>query len=159
MSARWAVAVTELYKQEKVIEQLIARGLEYFFPQIRRTVRHRGRRIHRLDPLLFNYVPVVLGQGWEAIFDMRGVLDVMGPVHAYEIENIRCRCDASDILIPPPKESQFKPGQKVRPLEGPFADLTGSFIGLINENQETALFTILGAKRSLKFEVGSLVAA
>jgi transcriptional antiterminator RfaH len=159
VEGRWAVAVTHLYQQEKVIEQLIARGFEYFWPRVRRTVRHRGRRIHRLDPLLFNYLPVQLNPDWPVIFDMRGVADVMGPARTSEIDRIKSQCDASDILIPPKFQSQFRPGQKVKPLEGPFVDLTGHFVGLTGDNRETALFTIFGAKRSLRFEIGDLVAA
>ena len=162
MEGRWAVVVTQLYQQEKVIEQFIARGFEYFWPRVRRTVRHRGRRVHRLDPLLFNYLPVLLSDGWPVIFDMRGVVDVMGPARTREIEKLRSRCDSSDILIEPREaKAKFKPGQAVRigHVDGPLADVVGTYVGISRDDEEIALFNILGARRSLKFEIGDLVAA
>lgn len=159
MEGRWAVVVTELYKQERVIEQFMARGFEYFFPQVRRVVRHRGRRVHRLDPLLFNYVPVLLSDGWEIIFDMRGVADVMGPARTSEIDRIKSMCDSSDILVEPKYKSHLKAGQKVKPVDGTFSGLVGTYVGLTNDGRESALFSLLGAKRSMKFAIGDLVAA
>jgi transcription antitermination factor NusG len=159
LEGTWAVAITELYQQEKVIEQFIARGFDYFFPRVRRAVRHKGRRIQRLDPLLYNYLPVVLSDGWGVIFDMRGVVDIIGPANSGQIEALKRRCDASDILIPEPMKPTYKPGQAVKPIDGLLAGHTGRYIGLSNDDRDIVLFTILGARRSIKFELGALVAA
>lgn len=154
----WACAVTFWHQQEDVIEQLLKAQFEYFFPRVRRTVRHRGKRVHRLDPLLFNYLPIKLSPGWEVIFDMRGVADVIGPAHEGEIIRLKARCDKDGVLIQL-KAPRFQPGQQVRPATGPLSDKIGSYIGELPGEREAALFSILGAKRSIKFEIGDLVAA
>jgi len=156
----WACAVTFWHQQEDVIEQLLKAQLEYFFPRIKRTVRHRGRRVHRLDPLLFNYLPIKLSNGNESeatIRAMRGVADMIGPVRAEEISRLKSQCDADGILVQP-KIQRFRSGQPVRPLTGPLSDKVGTYVGEAGE-REAALFSILGARRSIKFEVGDLVAA
>lgn len=158
----WACAVTFWHQQEDVIEQLLKAQLRYFFPRIRRTVRHRGRRVHRLDPLLYNYLPVQLShQDAESeVRAMRGIMPgpggMIGPVCEAELDRLRMQCDADGILVQP-KLPRFKAGQAVAPLKNPL--LVGSYVGFVGEDQEAALFSILGAKRSIKFAVGDLVAA
>jgi transcriptional antiterminator RfaH len=154
----WACAVTFWHQQEDVIEQLAAKGFEYFFPRIKRTVRHRGKRVHRLDPLLFNYLPIKLAPGWEEIHGMRGVVDMIGPVREVEIQKLRDRCNPDGILVQL-TAPRFKPGQPVRPALGPLSDKIGTFVGELRDQREAALFDILGARRSVKFEAGNLVAA
>ena len=156
----WACAVTFWHQQEDVIEQLIKAQLDYFFPRVKRTVRHRGRRVHRLDPLLFNYLPVELSHpdAESDVRGMRGVADMIGPVCELEINNLKSCCDAAGVLVQP-KQSRFKPGQAVRPLAGPLSDKIGTFVGELRDGREAALFDILGARRSIKFANGDLVAA
>lgn len=151
----WACAVTFWHQQEDVIEQLIKAQLEYFFPRIKRTVRHRGRRVHRLDPLLFNYLPVCLShQDAESnILNMRGVADMIGPVREQEIQKLKAQCDADGVMVKP-RALRFTPGQQVYPQNNPL--LVGAYVGEVSE-REVVLFDILGAKRSLKFAVGELV--
>lgn len=156
--ATWAVAVTHLYQQERVVEQFIAKAFDYFFPHVRRTVRHRGRRIHKLEPLLMNYVPVCIVDGWEQIYDMRGVADLLGPAREEEILRIKSQCDSDDILIQP-RQSRFKPGTLVKPSSGILCDAVGTFVGTSGDDRDIALFSILGAKRTVKFKEGDLVAA
>lgn len=157
----WSCAVTFWHQQEDVIEQLIKASFEYFFPQVRQTVRHRGRRVHRLHPLLYNYLPVAIELGADAESDvraMRGVADVIGPIRTDEVLRLKSRCDAAGVLVQP-RAPRFRPGQAVRPSKGPLVDMVGSFVGELRDEREAALFDILGAKRSIKFEAGDLVAA
>ena len=154
----WACVVTFWHQQEDVVEQLVAKGFEYFFPRIKRIVRHRGRRVHRLDPLLFNYVPVVVvDSGAEsAIRGMRGVVDVIGPASCAEIMGLKSRCTSDGILIQP-VVPRFRAGQAVHPRNNPL--MVGKYVGPLRDDSEAALFNILGAKRSIRFEIGNLVAA
>src|ERR1035437_3262392 len=150
----WACAVTFWHQQEDVIEQLVAKSFTYFFPRIKRTVRHRGRRVHRLDPLLFNYLPVQLSNGNESqaqVRAMRGVADMIGPVSGVEIDRLKAQCDMDGILVQP-VQPRFKAGQSVHPINNPL--LVGNYVGALAGDREAALFSILGAKRSIRFEVG-----
>lgn len=153
----WACAVTFWHQQEDVIEQLIAKNLQYFFPRIRRTIRQRGKRYTRLDPLLFNYIPVCLkGTDDESlVLNMRGVTDLIGPACEVEIGRLKAQCDADGVMIAP-RAARFKPGQAVSPKSNSL--LVGEFRDE-RRGREVALFNILGAKRPVEFEIGDLVAA
>jgi transcriptional antiterminator RfaH len=158
MAQRWAVIVARFVYQEKIIKQLKAEGFECFFPRIKRTVRHRGKRIHRLEPLLHNYVPFRLEGSWQTVFGMRGVLDVLGPTGGEQIALLRAQCDKDDIMREP-EQSSFVKGCKVRVTSGPLQNFIGSFVGMTSDQREVAAIEILGAKRSIRFEAGNLVAA
>ena len=88
---------------------------------------------------------------------MRGVTDVIGPVCEVEIDRLKSQCDADGIMVIP-KIPKFQKGQKVRPKDGALVDLVGEFVDIRRE-REVALFNILGAKRTIEFKEGDLVAA
>ncbi len=154
----WAVAIAQPQQLDKVVEQIAAYPFQYFFPRIKRTIRRRGRRVHLLDPLLFNYLPVFLSDGWEVIFDMRGVRDVIGPVNTEELLKLKAKCDADGFYFLP-HQHRFKVGQAVTPTEGPFEHLVGTYEKRLANEREVALFDLLGGKRPVDFDAGNLVAA
>lgn len=155
--ARWMIVIAELYQLEKVIGQIAVAGFEYFFPRVRKTVRHRGKRISREFPLLYNYLPVKLcGDANESkVINMRGVAQLIGPACPVEIDRIKSRCGADGVMITP-KEEKFKRGQLVQTKQGALIGLVGEFAGA-RHDKDIALFNILGAKRPVEFKEGELV--
>jgi transcription antitermination factor NusG len=160
---KWAVAVAAPQQVEKVVEQLPAHQIPYFFPRVKTTVRHRGKRVARFRPLLFNYIPICLVPGWQAIFSFRGthsargVLDVIGPLRGEEVDRLRAQCSLDGIYIVE-KAQRFKHGQAVRMTTGPFASITGVFESGTDDRAKVLIHSF-GRMVSLGFELGNLVAA
>ena len=147
----WGVVVTELGQQARVVEQLKKQCVEHFFPRSKRIVRRKGVRHCVVEPLLFNYIPVVIT---DSIARVRGVLDVLGPAREDQIEDLRRRCDAEGMIT-----IKFKPGDSVRAHSGFYSLAVGKYQGLLPDQREAALFSVFGSMRSVSFREGDLVAA
>jgi transcription antitermination factor NusG len=160
---KWAVAVAAPQQVEKVVEQLPAHQIPYFFPRVKTMVRHRGKRVASFRPLLFNYIPICLVPGWQAIFSLRGthsargVLDVIGPLAACDVERLRAACGSDGVYTHKPV-ARFKPGQRVKAATGPFEGIVGRFESAEDEAAKVLIHSF-GRLVSIKFEVGNLVAA
>ena len=159
----WAVAKITPQQERKATDELTKAKLGYFFPQIKRTVRHRGKRVHRLDPLFPSYLFILLQDAWHEVFNMRGITGLImsgenpATVPDIAIQEIKSRCDRDGIYIPPaiPK---FKAGQTVKATQGPLAGNVGLFVDSF-KGREAALFDLLGRKTKVEFKEGDLVAA
>jgi transcription antitermination factor NusG len=160
---KWAVAVAAPQQVEKVVEQLPAHQIPYFFPRVKTMVRHRGKRVASFRPLLFNYIPICLSPGWQAVFllrgthSARGVLDVIGPLRGEEVDRLKAACSSDGIYIQA-KAQRFKFGEKVKATTGPFAGITGVFESGTDDRAKVLIHSF-GRMVSLGFELGNLVAA
>jgi transcription antitermination factor NusG len=108
--------------------------------------------------LLFNYVPFEQAPGWQAIFNMRGVLDVIGPLQCVDMDRLRALCPLG-VYTPPKAAPRFKPGQRVKVASGPFADARGVFDVAVGDDDARVLIHSFGRMVSIGFELGNLVAA
>ena len=159
----WAVAKITPQSERKATESLTRHGLTYFFPRIKRTVRHRGKRVHHLDALFPGYLFLLLQEAWHEVFDMRGI---SGLIMAGEnpailrdevITEIKSTCDRDGVYVPPVKP-RFRVGDAVRVGAGPLAGSVGLYAGSAKE-REAALFDLFGRKTRVEFKEGDLVAA
>jgi transcription antitermination factor NusG len=122
-------------------------------------VRHKGKRVVRFSPLLFNYVPVQIDddKSLSQVLNMRGVLDVIGPLAACDVKRLRAACGSDGVYTPKPV-ARFKPGQRVKAATGPFEGIVGRFESAEDEAAKVLIHSF-GRLVSIKFEVGNLVAA
>jgi transcriptional antiterminator RfaH len=139
--SNWAVAVTSPQGELRAAKGLRDDGFEFFFPRIKRRVRHRGKRVARLDPLFPNYIFVLLAHAW---FEMNEIINrISNTTHIHcliqndekvstiphtTIQEIKSRCDADGVFTPPPKP-KFVAGEGVRIASGQFY----GFSGLVEE--------------------------
>ena len=159
----WAVAILSPQCERKATENLARKKLTYFFPRIKRTVRHRGKRVHHLDALFPNYLFLLLQDAWHEVFDMHGISGlIMSGEHPAVlgdevVETIKARCDRDGVYVAPVKP-RFRVGDKVKVGAGPLAGSVGLYAGSAKE-REAALFDLFGRKTRVEFKEGDLVAA
>lgn len=129
---RWYVVQTQPNREAFAAEHLARQGFEVFFPRQRKTVRHARRLTERLISYFPGYLFVRLdlaAQRWRSVNGTLGVRSlVMGadrpaPAPAGLIESLIACADDKACLVPPP---DYVPGDRVRLLSGPLADLVGT---------------------------------
>jgi transcription antitermination factor NusG len=129
---RWYVVQTQANREHLAAEHLARQGFAVFLPRQRRTVRHARRLSERLVGYFPGYLFVGLDTAndrWRAVNGTIGVRGlIMGadrPAAAPRglVEALRAQADEMDCLAPPPA---YGPGDRVRLLSGPFADLVGA---------------------------------
>src|ERR1700734_1448230 len=134
MLTSWFVVRTQSRTEEKAMQHLANQGFTAYLPRYRRRVRHARRNEVVLRPLFPGYLFVQLDPQrcrWRSIngtFGVQAILtqgDALLPVADSIIAEIKAREDTDGVV----KLAQplFAPGQVVRLLEGPLADLNGLF--------------------------------
>lgn len=128
---RWYAVQTHPAREPLAAQQLAKQNFQVFLPKQRKTVRHARRLQHKQVAYFPGYIFVALDLGmdrWRAVngtFGVRGLVmcgDRPAAAPAGFIEYLRAEADDQDCLVPPPG---FQPGDRVKLLAGPFADLVG----------------------------------
>ena len=129
---RWYVVQTQAHREHLAAEHLARQGFDVFFPRQRRMVRHARRLTEKLAGYFPGYLFVSLdldAQRWRSV---NGTVGVRGLIMGADrpaaaplglVEALRAQADDRDCLAPPP---DYGPGDRVRLLSGPFADLVGT---------------------------------
>lgn len=150
-SASWFVVQTQPSAEAKARRHLINQGFTTYLPLYRRRVRHARKNEIVLRPLFPGYLFVRLDPDqhrWRSINGTIGVRQILSdgntprtlPDHV--IEEIVARQDETGaVKLSAPV---FAPGQAVRLLDGPFADVSGLFEEARDENRVVLLLSILG---------------
>ncbi|KHQ50178.1 transcription termination/antitermination protein NusG [Mameliella alba] len=153
----WFVAQLKPGGLTRARDNLRRQGFEVFCPE--RVVRggpgtRPGRRPLFPGYLFVRFTPS--GSGWRAINGTRGVTrlllsDPRRPVPLPDplIQGLQERCDATDLLQGP--ENDLTPGDRVRILSGPFADLVTRIECLSDSERIGVLVEIMG--RSARVEL------
>ena len=154
----WFVVRTRARAEEMAVRHLANQGFAAYLPRYRRRVRHARRTEVVLRPLFPGYLFVQLDPQqcrWRSIngtFGVQAILtqgDSLLPVADSIIAEIKSRED-TDGTVKLSRPS-FAPGQIVRLLEGPLADLSGLFEEMRDENRVVLLVSLLG--RQVRMEV------
>ncbi|MFQ5624625.1 MAG: transcription termination/antitermination protein NusG [Paracoccaceae bacterium] len=167
--ARWFAARLKPSGFVPAHRHLRRQGFDVFAPLRTREIRHarQARRVRRpLFPgyLFVGFDPAVTA--WRVINSTFGVarlvmarenLPLPAPVGL--VESLRERCDAAGVLLPPP---QLAPGDRVRILAGPFADLVATVERLSDSERVQLLLELMGRqarlharRRDLEITVGA----
>jgi transcriptional antiterminator RfaH len=153
MRASWFVVQTQPNAESKAKRHLLNQGFTVYLPLYRRRVRHARRNEIVLRPLFPSYLFVQLDseqQRWRSINGTIGVRRILsdGDAPRYVpdkiIDEIVARQDETGaVKLSPPI---FAPGQAVRLLDGPFADVSGLFEEVRDQNRVVLLLSLLGRK-------------
>jgi transcription elongation factor/antiterminator RfaH len=147
---RWYVVQTQPHREHLAAEHLAKQAFEVFFPRQRKTVRHARRISERLVSYFPGYLFVRLdlaAQRWRSVNGTIGVRSlIMGgerpvPAPVGLVEALRERADARGCLAPPP---DYGPGDRVRLLSGPLADLVGTLDRLEGTARVRILIELVG---------------
>lgn len=141
-------------RQESVArENLIRQGYETYLPRIREARKRGGRRVSVVAPMFPRYLFVHLNRKTDNWAPIRSTLGVISIVHFGRdaarvpdglIAMLRAREDAAGIQILPVEK--YKPGRRVRIVEGSFAGYEGIFQASSGRDRVTVLLDVLGRK-------------
>ncbi len=135
--------------------QLRQQGFEPFLARCRRTVRHARKLRTVTAPFFPRYLFVrmdISRERWRSINGTYGVsgLIMQGdrpcPVPHGIVENLSALASENGILM---FERELKPGQDVRFLSGPLADLIGTLQEIDESNRVRVLLSVMGRQTAI----------
>lgn len=156
---RWHVVHTHANSEWKALTNLRRQGFEAYLPRYRKMRRHARKSEIVAAPLFPRYLFLRLDaakERWRAALSTFGVSSLIcrdglpAPVPEGVVEAIMAREDAQE-FVDLTRQVDFKPGDKVQVMSGPFADCVAQFQGLSASERITLLLDILG--RKLRIEV------
>ena len=132
---------------------LARQEIETFCPRIVETTRRNGRMTDRPRPLFPGYIFLRLdpdGGQWRAVNSTRGLTRLVQtdpraptPLPDALIDGLRARCDARGRLEVGP---DLAPGDRVRVIAGPFADLVTEIETIGADARIRVLFDLMNRK-------------
>ncbi|HUZ31017.1 MAG TPA: transcriptional activator RfaH [Xanthobacteraceae bacterium] len=166
-SYRWHVVRTQPHAENKACAHLGRQGFETYLPRYLKKRRH-ARRVEVVRAALFPcYLFVAIDrqiQRWRCISSTVGVSHLVcngqepAPVPDSVIAALRGREDGEGLVWLPP-QPLFAAGEKVRLLDGAFADCIGLFEGMKDIERVSVLLDLLGRKVRVLLDADSVAAA
>ena len=163
---RWFVVQSQPNAEFKAVAHLNRQGFSTYLPRYMKRRRH-ARRIAHVPAALFPrylFVGIDMGaQRWRSIFSTVGVSrlvcngDVPAAVPNRVIENLRAR--EQDGLVKLDLRPSFRVGDKIRLLDGAFADCLGLYEGLKDGDRVALLLDLLGRRVRVTVGQDSVAAA
>jgi transcriptional antiterminator RfaH len=164
---RWFVVQTRPRAESTAVAHLNRQGFETYLPCYLKKCRH-ARRVENVPAALFpRYVFVAIDmatQRWRAISSTIGVSRLVcsgeepAPVPDSVLAALRGREDENG-LISLPTRPRFELGDKVRLLDGAFADCIGLFDGMRDIERISVLLDLLGRKVRVLLDADLVAAA
>jgi transcriptional antiterminator RfaH len=160
----WFAVQTQSRSEEKAHHHLVSQGFMIYLPRYRRRVRHARRIETVLRPLFPGYLFVQFDPEWtrwRAINGTVGVHHILTngelPQRVPEaiVQEIKAREDETGAVTLLP--SSLAPGQRVRLIDGPLAEVSGLFEEAQDDKRVVLLFTLMG--RSVRVVASSAVVA
>ena len=160
----WYVVYTQAQAEAQALAHLRRQGYTAYLPRYQKRRRHarRWELVHR--PLFPRYLFValdLLATRWRPILSTVGVSDLVRhadaptPVPNGIVEEIRQREGTG--MFDTTRAGNYKAGDLVRVIEGPFAELIGRFHSMADAERVFVLFDLLD--RQVKTRLSSEVIA
>lgn len=155
LGRRWFAVQARPFKESYAAANLENQGFPTFLPRLRKTVRHARRSRAILAPLFPRYLFVSLDLSrdrWRSVTGTFGVSHLVTdgtrplPAPPGLVERL---IGASDDLGVLDLSGGLVPGQNVRFVTGPFAEMVGRLVRLDDRGRAEVLLAILGAQRSV----------
>ena len=163
---QWFCVRTHTHSESKALANLQRQGYRAYLPRYLKRRRHARRVETVAAPLFPSYLFVALDlsvERWRAIQSTFGVAYLIthgdAPVRVADevIDTIRAREDASGhVTVDPP---DFSPGDKVRIVDGVFADCQAIFKAATDKQRLAVLLDLLGRPVQLLVPAETVVAA
>jgi len=149
----WYVAHTQPRKEDTAVQHLQDQGFQVFLPKYH-TVRHHARKkTVILAPLFPRYLflkPELITPSWSSVDATRGVSYLLRqrnraptPMPAGVVDALMAM-QMTDQVVPLSSLALFKPGEKVKVLEGAFAGNVAVFEKMTPDDRVQILLDILG---------------
>ncbi|HEX2256961.1 MAG TPA: transcription termination/antitermination NusG family protein [Afifellaceae bacterium] len=149
---RWYVVHTLPHREVVAASQLEAQGFRSFLPLRWKTVRHARRFRTVKAPFFPRYLFVALDLGrdrWRAVNGTVGVSqmimsgDYPAPAPRGLVEDLAVLAAADGVLE---FQKRLRPGDKVRLVSGPFADLVGQLQTIDENGRVKILLEVMGGR-------------
>jgi transcriptional antiterminator RfaH len=150
--SRWYAVYCQPHRESAAAAHLKNQDFVVFFPKREKIIRHARKREKVRRPFFPGYLFVELDiehARWRSINSTVGVIRIVmqndrpAPAPMGVIETIRAACGDGDIL-------RFNPdlsvGQRVRVVDGPFADFVGELDQLTDSERVRVLLDIMGGR-------------
>ena len=164
---RWYVVQSQPNAEMKAVAHLKRQGFETYLPRYLKRRRH-ARRVEIVPaPLFPRYLFVGIDldqQRWRSIFSTVGVSrlvcngEIPTAVPEQVVNVLRSRHDDGG-FVKLDQQPRFRPGDKVRVLDGAFADCLGLYEGLKDSERIAILLDLLGRKVRVMVDIDSVAAA
>lgn len=157
----WYTVNTHAQSEEKAAHHLRNQGFEIYLPRYLKRRRHARKTELIKAPLFPRYLFVKFDMDlhrWRSINSTLGVKHLVcsgtepSKIPTGIIEGIRAHENENGIFVADPLE-RFQKGDLVRLLDGPFADVIGSFDSVTDDQRVMILLDLMG--RSVKVKVNS----
>jgi transcriptional antiterminator RfaH len=167
MTSRWYVVQTQPHAETKAMGHLIRQGFAAYLPRYLKRRRHARRVETVAAPLFPRYLFVTVDmetQRWRSIHSTTGVArlvcngDDPAPVPPDVVAALQRREDAAG-FVKLERRVQFAPGERVRVVDGVFADNLGLFEGMADRERVAILLDLLGRKVRILLDEGAITAA
>ena len=164
---RWYVVRTHARAEARAAQQLRQQGFEVYLPRYQKRRRHARRVDMTVAPLFPRYLFISLDiehQRWRSIQSTIGVSNLVchgdkpAAIAGAVIEEIRARENEQGLVSIAPAAA-FAQGDRVRVLDGAFADCLGLFEETADQNRVRILLDLLGRKVRVVLESERLEAA
>jgi transcriptional antiterminator RfaH len=149
---RWFAVQCLSHREKLAAHHLANQCFATFLPVRRKTRRHARRLDTVLTPFFPGYLFVRLdlaADRWRSVNGTRGVVRLVGSNDAPcavphgVIEHLIAACDVHGVMQ---RDFVLSPGQPVRILTGPFADLVGKLDRLADADRVRVLLDIMGSR-------------
>ena len=149
---RWYAANTLPNREALASSQLLRQGFEVYFPKRRKTVRHARRTHERIVSFFPGYLFVSMDLSVDRWRSVNGTIGVRAlvmdserplPVPAGIVENLREMTDELGFLH---RVEKLQPGDRVKVLDGPLADMIGTIERLDGNHRARVLLEMLHGK-------------
>ena len=157
----WYLVMSHPREERKAEENLKAQGLTVLLPRYAKERLYRGRRVVREEPLFPRYLFVELnwsqGQG-STIRSTRGVSALVRfGLHPAKVPRVWINyLKAQEALRNQSIEPLFRPGDKVRIVEGAYQGLEGIYERPLGEDRVEVLLRLMGREAKCPLEVGAI---
>jgi transcriptional antiterminator RfaH len=167
MSQRWYVVQTQTHAENKAAAHLLRQEFDVYLPRFQKRRRHARRTEIVAAPLFPRYLFVgvdMATQRWRSIQSTVGVSHLVrngnepAAVAASVVDALRKREDENGFVLFGHRK-RFLAGDRVRVVEGAFADCLGLFEGMRDDERVTVLLDLLGRKVRVMIDELSVAAA
>jgi transcriptional antiterminator RfaH len=164
----WCVAHTQPLKELVAQQHLLDQGYEVYMPRFKKTVRHARKVEEKIAPLFPRYIFVGMDLdvvGWRSVNGTRGVSHLLmsndlnpAKVPTRIIDELRAQ-EIGDGIVPVASLVNFVKGEKIRIVEGAFADQMAIFESMDDKSRVRLLLTFMGREMNMTLPVHAVEAA